>query len=51
MEDHQGERERLLLVQGAVEAYVAAARARQDKSFVPQYPVLIEVLQRGLAAY
>jgi len=51
LEDHQGERERLLLVQGAVEAYVAAARARQDKSFVPQYPVLIEVLQRGLAAY
>jgi len=50
LEDHQGERERLLLVQGAVEAYVAAARARQDKSFVPQYPVLLEVLQRGLAA-
>jgi len=50
LEDHQGERERLLLVQGAVEAYVAAARARQDKSFVPQYPILIEVLERGLLA-
>jgi hypothetical protein len=50
LEEHQGERERLLLVQGAVEAYVAAARARQDKSYVPQYPVLLEVLQAGLAA-
>jgi len=50
LEDHQGERERLLLVQGALEAYVAAARARQDKSFVAQYPVLIDVLQRGLSA-
>jgi len=49
LEEHQGERERLLLVQGAVEAYVAAARARQDKSYVPQYPVLIQVLQAGLA--
>lgn len=43
----QDERERLLLIQGAIEAR-AAARARQDKSFVPQYPVLIDVLQRGL---
>jgi len=50
LEEHQGERERLLLVQGAVEAYVAAARARQDKSYVPQYPVLIQVLQAGLAS-
>ena len=49
LEDHEDERERLLLVQGAIEAYVAAARARQDKSFVPQYPVLVDVLQRGLS--
>jgi len=49
LEDHQGEKERLMLVQGALEAYVAAARARQDKSFVPQYPVLLEVLQKGLS--
>ena len=49
LEEHQGERERLLLVQGALEAYVAAARARQDKSYVPQYPVLVQVLQAGLA--
>ena len=41
LEDHQRERERLLLGQGVVEAYVAAARARQDKSFVP--------LERGSA--
>ena len=48
LEDHEDERERLLLVQGALEAYVAAARARQDKSFVPQYPVLLDILQKGL---
>lgn len=48
LEDHPGERERLLLIQGTLEAYVAAARARQDKTFVPQYPVLIGMLQSGL---
>jgi len=50
LEEHPGERERLLLLQGAIEAYVASARARQEKSFIPQYPLLIDVLQRGLAA-
>ena len=50
LEDHTGERERLQLLQGALEAYVAAARARQDKTFIPQYPVLLDLLQRGLTA-
>ena len=49
LEEHPGERERLLLIQGTLEAYVAAARTRQDKSFIPQYPVLIDILQKGLA--
>lgn len=48
LEDHRGERERLLLVQGALEAYVAAAKARQDKAFVTEYPLLMEMLAAGL---
>merc|ERR1719268_187415 len=50
LEDHQGEKERLMLVQGALEAYVQSARARQDKTFVPEYPVLKQLLEGGLDA-
>ena len=50
LEDHSQEKERLLMVQGALEAYVKSARERQDKSFVPQYPVMIDILQRGLSS-
>jgi len=42
------EREKLLLIQGSLEAYVAAARNRNDKSYIPQYPVLLKILQSGL---
>ena len=37
-----------LHLQGSLEAYVAAARARQDKTFVAEYPVLRDMLQGGL---
>lgn len=50
LEDHEMEKERLQLIQGSLEAYVAGARARQDKAYVPQYPILLDVLQRGIAA-
>ena len=49
LEDHPQEKDRLLMMQGALEAYVRSARERQDKSFVPQYPVMMDILQRGLA--
>jgi len=51
LEDHRGERERLQLIQGALEAYVAAARQRQDKTFVAEYPVLCRILQEGVAQH
>ena len=38
----------VLHMQGSLEAYVAAARARQDKTFVAEYPVLRDMLQGGL---
>merc|ERR1719412_2184625 len=50
LEDHPGEKERLGLIQGALEAYVQSARARQDKTFVPEYPVLKQLLEGGLDA-
>jgi len=50
LEDHEMEKDRLQLIQGSLEAYVAGARSRQDKAYVPQYPVLLDVLQRGLVA-
>jgi len=42
------EREKLLLIQGSLEAYVAAARNRNDKNYISQYPILLDILQKGL---
>ncbi|XP_023320324.1 conserved oligomeric Golgi complex subunit 5-like [Eurytemora carolleeae] len=42
------EREKLLLIQGTLEAYVAGSRSRSDKNYIPQYPVLLQILQKGL---
>jgi len=43
------EREKLLLIQGSLEAYVAKARNRNDKNYISLYPVLVKVLQSGLS--
>ena len=35
-------------MQGSLEAYVAAARNRNDKNYITQYPILLDILQKGL---
>jgi len=42
------EREKLLLIQGSLESYVAAARNKKEKNYIPEYPVLLQILQQGL---
>lgn len=47
LDDHPSEKERLLLVEGALEAYVAAVRARHGTQFDPLYPVMRALLEKG----
>jgi hypothetical protein len=43
--DHPHESDRLQLIQGALEHYVASTRARREKSYAFPYPILLELLQ------
>ena len=45
LEDHPGEQERLQLVQGALESYVASTRARNEKSYAFPYNLMLGILQ------
>ncbi len=45
LEDHPSERDRLQLIQGTLESYVAACRARQDKAYAFPYSIMLELLE------
>ena len=45
LEDHTGEPDRLQLVQGALESYVASTRARNEKSYAYPYNIMLGILQ------
>jgi len=45
LEDHPSESDRLQLIQGALEHYVASTRARREKSYAFPYPIMLELLQ------
>jgi hypothetical protein len=48
LEDHTNEADRLQLIQGALESYVASTRARKEKSFVYPYNLMLNMLQSAL---
>ncbi|KAM3832431.1 conserved oligomeric Golgi complex subunit 5 isoform 1-T1 [Vipera latastei] len=50
LDDHPAEKERLVLIRGALEAYVQSVRSREGKEFAPVYPVMVQLLQRALAS-
>ncbi|XP_028668771.1 conserved oligomeric Golgi complex subunit 5 [Erpetoichthys calabaricus] len=47
LDDHPSEKDRLLLIRGALEAYVQSVRAREGKEFAPVYPIMIQILQKA----
>ncbi|KAG0722980.1 Conserved oligomeric Golgi complex subunit 5 [Chionoecetes opilio] len=49
LDEHQDERERLQLVQGTLEAYVAGVRAKNLTQFASAYPPMLAMLEKGLA--
>ncbi|XP_042875116.1 conserved oligomeric Golgi complex subunit 5-like [Penaeus japonicus] len=51
LDEHRDERERLQLVRGALEAYVANVRSRNLTQFAPVYPVMLKLLERGMNAH
>uniref|UniRef100_A0A2K6H0M6 Conserved oligomeric Golgi complex subunit 5 n=1 Tax=Propithecus coquereli TaxID=379532 RepID=A0A2K6H0M6_PROCO len=50
LDDHPSEKDRLLLIRGALEAYVQTVRSRQGKEFAPVYPIMVQLLQKAMSA-
>lgn len=48
LEDHQSEKDRLTLIKGSLEGYVQNVKSRQGRQFAPIYPVMLQLLQKGL---
>lgn len=49
LDEHPEERERLQLVKGALEAYVAKVRAKNLTQFAVVYPTMLSLLEKGIA--
>ncbi|EDL36904.1 mCG22471, isoform CRA_b [Mus musculus] len=50
LDDHPSEKDRLLLLRGALEAYVQSVRSRDGKEFAPVYPIMVQLLQKAMSA-
>ncbi|XP_071081856.1 conserved oligomeric Golgi complex subunit 5-like [Haliotis cracherodii] len=48
LDDHPDEVDRLKFIKGTLEAYTKLVRQRQSKEYAPIYPVMVDLLQRGL---
>ncbi|XP_023932212.1 conserved oligomeric Golgi complex subunit 5 [Lingula anatina] len=48
LDDHPAEKERLALLKGTLESYVQTVRVREGKEFAAVYPVMLDLLQRGM---
>ncbi|RXN00849.1 Conserved oligomeric Golgi complex subunit 5 [Acipenser ruthenus] len=49
LDDHPSEKDRLILLRGALEAYVQSVRAREGKEFAPVYPIMLQLLQKAMS--
>ncbi|XP_066489534.1 conserved oligomeric Golgi complex subunit 5 [Tiliqua scincoides] len=49
LDDHPSEKDRLILIRGAVEAYVQAVRSREGKEFAAVYPIMVQLLQKAMS--
>ncbi|XP_058930495.2 conserved oligomeric Golgi complex subunit 5 isoform X1 [Kogia breviceps] len=50
LDDHPSEKDRLLLIRGALEAYVQSVKSREGKEFAPVYPIMVQLLQKAMSA-
>lgn len=49
LDEHETEKERLSVIQGALESYVQSVKQRQGKEFAKEYAVMVQLLQKALA--
>ncbi|XP_044534981.1 conserved oligomeric Golgi complex subunit 5 [Gracilinanus agilis] len=49
LDDHPSEKDRLLLIRGALEAYVQSVKSREGKEFAPVYPIMVQLLQKAMS--
>ncbi|XP_077194284.1 conserved oligomeric Golgi complex subunit 5 [Paroedura picta] len=49
LDDHPSEKDRLILIRGALEAYVQSVRSREGKEFAPVYPIMVQLLQKAMS--
>ena len=47
LDEHPDEKDRLQLIQGALESYVASTRARNEKSYAFPYNIMLNILQNA----
>uniref|UniRef100_A0A8C5R7Q9 Conserved oligomeric Golgi complex subunit 5 n=1 Tax=Leptobrachium leishanense TaxID=445787 RepID=A0A8C5R7Q9_9ANUR len=47
LDDHPSEKDRLILIRGAIEAYTQSVKAREGKEFAPVYPIMVQLLQKA----
>ncbi|KAM4676724.1 conserved oligomeric Golgi complex subunit 5 [Discoglossus pictus] len=50
LDDHPSEKDRLVLIRGALEAYMQSVKAREGKEFAPVYPIMVQVLQKAMSS-
>ncbi|XP_076469307.1 conserved oligomeric Golgi complex subunit 5-like [Babylonia areolata] len=48
LDDHTSEADRLQFIKGALEAYAKLVRQRGSKEYAPVYPIMLDLLQKGL---
>ncbi|XP_071153138.1 conserved oligomeric Golgi complex subunit 5-like isoform X1 [Mytilus edulis] len=48
LEDHSSEKDKLTLIKGTLEGYVQNVKSRQGREFASIYPVMLDLLQKGL---
>ncbi|KAK6993674.1 conserved oligomeric Golgi complex subunit 5 [Biomphalaria glabrata] len=48
LDDHTAETDRLKIIKGALEAYAKLIRQKQGKEYTAVYPIMLDLLQRGL---
>ncbi|XP_046439744.1 conserved oligomeric Golgi complex subunit 5-like [Daphnia pulex] len=49
LDEHATEKERLSVIQGALESYVQGVKQRQAKEFAKEYAIMVQLLQKALA--
>jgi len=48
LDEHDNEKDRLIFIKGGLESYVQSVKANSIKEFAPVYPIMIDLLQKGL---